>query len=109
VIDVTEKEVERGDALDETSLDGRPFGRRHQPWQEIERKDALHTFGLTVDGKGDSLRGKGDVSGALAFPPLLYRQTAETLVDAVVLRTTAAGPIEHLVVRLPERVASEHR
>ena len=109
VVDIAEKEIERGDALDEASLDGRPFGGRHQPRQQVERKDALHAFGLAVDREGDALREKGDVGGALAFPPELYRQPAQALVDAGVVRAMAAALIEHLVVRLPERVAREYR
>jgi hypothetical protein len=52
---------------------------------------------------------KGHVGGVLAFPPQLYREPAEALVNPGVMRAMVASSVEHLVVRLPERVAREHR
>ncbi len=61
--------IEGGDALDETALDSGPFGSRHQPRQQVEREDALHAIGLTVDREGDALGDEGEIGGVLSFPP----------------------------------------
>ena len=92
VIHVVKKMIERRDALNETALHRRPFGSRDQPRQQIERKDALDTFGLAVDREGDALGDEREVGGALAFAPLLERQPAQTMMDAGVMRTMAVGP-----------------
>ena len=55
VIDVVQKQIERGDSLHETALDQFPFVGRDDARNQIERKNPFRSLIVVVDGEGDAL------------------------------------------------------
>jgi hypothetical protein len=53
VIDVVDEQVQRGQALDQTGLDGLPFAPRDDPGQDIEGPGPVDVLPLAVDGEAD--------------------------------------------------------
>ena len=111
MVHVVDEAVQRLDALSQTRLDDRPFARRQDPRNRIERQDALGGVVLTVrvDGERHAAvqeRPVGELRGA----PKLRARHGRDLGDQLgVVRTrnrrTAGIPLECLVVEAAEVVA----
>ena len=59
VIDVFEKQVDRGEALGQPALEHAPFGRGDDARQQVVGKDPLRSLRIAVNREGDALREKG--------------------------------------------------
>ena len=90
VVDVLEKQVDRGQPLRQAAIERAPLGGGDDARQQVERKDALGALFVAVDGEGDALRQKGLVGLDLAQPQLLGRGGPQLLEERLALR--AGGP-----------------
>ena len=64
MIDVVQKQIERGDALHEPALDQFPFLRRNDSRDQIERENPFRALVVVVNRKGDALLKKVDAASA---------------------------------------------
>jgi hypothetical protein len=99
-VDVGDEEVEGGDALDESGLELLPFARGEDARNEIEGKDALDAFLLTVDGEGDALVHERELLQPLAPVDLLVRERLQHAHERAVVRARRAVLVERLVKSL---------
>ena len=65
-IDVVDEQVDRPHALLEPFGEPRPFARREDPGDDIERDDPLGRFLLAIDGEGDAQAAEGGLGRLLA-------------------------------------------
>ena len=99
VVDVLEEEVQRGDALGETALDGFPFGGGDDAWQEVVRPDTLSSLVIPIDCKGNALIQEGRICRLLPLVECLGRHLQQTMIQLLVMRARLAIHIQHLVER----------
>ena len=78
VVDVVQKQIERGDALRQAALDVAPFRAGDDARQQVVGKDALGAFFAAVDGEGDALIQKREVGGLLAAADFLGGQRGKS-------------------------------
>ena len=109
VVDVMEKQVERGDALHQPALDGLPLAGGDDARQQVVGEDAFGAARVAVDGEGDALVQKGEVGGLLARFQLGGRQFEKPPVEQFVLRPGEAVRCEHLVVGVVQLIGGEGR
>ena len=79
VINVAQKQIERGNALGQAALDEAPFRAGNQAGQEIVRKDLLGAFFPSINREGDALVQKGQVGGVFAAADLVGGQGGKGL------------------------------
>jgi hypothetical protein len=107
VVDVVEKEVERGDALHQPAFDGFPLGCGDDARQQVVGEDAFGAARVAVDGEGDALVQKREVGSLLARLQFRWRQLEQAPVEKLVLRPRRAVGREHLVVGVVQLIGGE--
>src|SRR5262249_16908912 len=95
--DVVQKEIEGGDALDETALQILPLLRRDDARQEIERENLFRAGGIAIDVERDALAEKSEVNRLAFEVKLVTSQGSEQFPETLVMRTDGAATIEHFV------------
>ena len=97
MVNIIEKEIERGDTLREPTFNNIPFGGCDDAWQQVKGKDALRALGVAVDSEGDALKEKRFVGRTLTLLQLLRRQFEQCLIEQLILWTRVALAIKHFV------------
>jgi hypothetical protein len=110
VVDVIDKEVERGDPLAQPALDDLPLRSGHDARQQIEREDALGAGAVAVDVEGDAHVEQCALGRTLALQELALGQAVDELDERLGLGPRTGRAREHLVVVLAGGVVGEpHR
>ena len=104
VVDVFQKEVERGDPLGQSHLHGRPFGGRDDARNQVVREDLFGSFLAAVDREGDALIQEAKVGGLLSALQLVRGQGDKVLQQFSAMSVQIAGTGEHLVVGMIQQV-----
>ena len=108
VVEIVEEEVQRRDALHQTTFHLFPFLLRNDPGNQVERKDPLGTLGISIDVEGDTLPQEGEVH-RFPFPiKLLGRHPGQTLLNPPVMRPDLSGGGVHLIEKRFGRVPLQH-
>ena len=107
VVDVVQKEVQRGDALHESRLDPVPFVGRDDARHQIEGKDPLGTLRIAIDVEGHALAQKGEVDRAALGLKLRRGDRPEMLEKMPVMRPHRPVGPDHLVKELPRGIPAE--
>ena len=97
MIDVVDEEVQRADALLEAPLDPVPFGRRHDPRDEIEGKDPLGAGAVAVHVERDSHVQECALGRLLPPQQLAIDHRLDQLDQRPGGRSRLAPVLEHLV------------
>ena len=96
-VDVLDVEVERLDALLEPEAQPRPFVRRQDARQHVERDQPLGRVGIAIDGEGDADAPEQELRLA---PPVLQHvgwQLAQPALEAGIDRPNLAVRLRHFV------------
>ncbi len=109
VIDIAQKKIQRGDALDQAALDGFPFGAGDDARQKIVGEDAFGALFAAVHGERNALMQKGDIGGLLPAAHLFHRQAEQHFVQRAVMRARYTFRFEHFVIRAIEPVVLKAR
>src|SRR5450755_98 len=109
VVNIVEEEIEGGDALCQTLLDGGPFLRGNNAWEEIIGPDAFSPLVIAIDGKGDTLIQKRPIGCLLALLQRLQRHFEQAVVELLISRMWLPVGSEHLVEHPVKRVGRERR
>ena len=115
LVDVLQEHVQRGEPLNQSSLDRLPFARRDDARQQIVGKDALGALVVAIDGECDPLVQERAVGILLSVAQICRRQLEQAAMQRVVRLARLARSIEHLVVTVVEcilgkqTVAHAHR
>ena len=107
MVNVVQKQIERGDALHQPALDQFPFLRRNDARNEIERENPFRSLVVVVDGEGNALaekRGGGQGAFALEFFALHFREALEQF---AVMGPRHAGAGKHFVEKFSDFVIGE--
>src|SRR5438874_3994249 len=107
VIDVVQKEIERGDSLFQTAFDFLPFPGGDNSWNQIERKNALGSLGIAINSESHALAQKGKRSEFTFALELVFLQFGETLQQSLVMRPGLSRSSKHLVIELAGIVVGE--
>ena len=108
-IDVTQKKIERGDALREPALDTVPLLRCDQARHQIVRKDAFGSLFAPINGEGDALGQKREFGGLLTSLQFIRRQAGQCLRQRLIVGAHIAIALPHFVEGAIQRVVSEKR
>ena len=91
VVNVFEKEIQRGDALRQAVLDLAPLLVGNDPRQQIVRKDPLRALVVAVDRERDALVQKRQVGRLLALAQFLGRKLQQRLKQSLIVRAGVPG------------------
>ena len=94
VIDIMQKEIQRGDPLAETALYVFPFDAGNDARDQIEWKDSFGPFLIVIDCKGHSLREECVVRQVAFFLEVLTGHPGITGEQLVIMRTDAAARLD---------------
>ncbi len=97
MIHVVDEEVQRADPLLEALLDPVPFGRRHDPRDEIEGKDALGAGAVAVHVERNSHMQEDALGRLLPPQELAVHHRLDQLEQRPGGRSRLAPILEHLV------------
>ena len=97
MIDVVEEQIERRDPLAQSSFDMLPFVRRNNAWDKVERKNALSSFLIVVNGESDTPAQKCVIGRRPLFLEVLERHSSVTVKQSLVMPTNIFGRLKHLV------------
>ena len=99
VIDIAQKQIQRGQPLSQALLDSRPFCGGDNPGQQIVGKNSLRPLFATVHRKGDTLVQKRQVGRLLTAAQFLRSEFQQGLLQRAVVSPGHARRHEHLIVR----------
>lgn len=83
--------------LGEAPLDLRPLVCRHDPWDEVERRDSVGARLVPVHREPDPLGLEERVRGADPFLQPIVDRSREPLVQRPVMRARPPRPVDHRV------------
>jgi len=78
VVEVVQKQVQRGYPLSQSAFDMSPFPLRNDARNQIEGKDPFRAGIVAIDGKGNSLSEKRGVDCRAFVFKFLHRERAQT-------------------------------
>jgi hypothetical protein len=108
-IQILQEQIERRDPLRQAALENVPFSSGQQTRDQVIRKNSLGALVLTVDRKRDPLVEERHIGSGLSLPQLLWIYRAQALAQSRVVVARDAAAVEHLVVRLSDRIAAKLR
>ncbi len=91
-------------SLRQPALDALPFGAGDDARQQIVREDAFGALAASVDGEGDALIQKCQISRLLALPQSVGGKFEQALVKSFVRGARLVNRLKHLIISRIELV-----
>ena len=98
MIDVVQKEVERGDSLFQTAFDFLPFPSGDNSWNQIEGKNSFRPLRVAINSESHALSQESERSQFMFAVEFVFLQLGETLQQPLVMRPGLSRRIKHFVV-----------
>src|SRR6185295_12713304 len=86
VVNVAQKVIQRGDALNQSKLDSGPFRAGNDARKQVMREDPLSALFAAIDSEGDALMEERQIGRLLAVAQLIGGQTKKLIVECLVMR-----------------------
>ena len=106
-VNVLQVQIQRGNALRQSSFDRVPFRTRDDAGHQIERKQPLRPPAVAVHREGDSLHQIREIRQLTPFLEDLERHIGQLLVHRRGPRSGKTVGRDHLIVKVPRVVARE--
>ena len=92
VVNVLEKQVQRGQPLDQPAFEVFPLRGGDDARHRVHRPDPFDAFFLAVDGEADAVLAHGQVGHRLAAAELLGGETLQAAIEGLIVTARPVRP-----------------
>src|SRR6266404_1642508 len=97
VVNIVEKQVQGGDALDQAGFDAFPLAARDDARHQVKRKDSFGALRVAINIERDALAQEGEIHRAAFLLELLRADHAEPAVEGAIMFANTVGVANHLI------------